>query len=220
MSFNNLYRRPDNLLHGTTTIGLVCKDGVVLAADTRATSGFFVAHKNTRKIYEIDRHLGITITGTVADCQKIADYLKFYANLYKVEEVRPMPIQSAARLAANILYSTRMYPMIADVLVAGLDSMGPSIFNVDPLGSLTQEKYVSTGSGSPVAYGLLETDYKESISVEEAVNLAVRAVVAAIRRNIGTGDGFNVVAISNRGFQEYSLQDKQRILTSLNLTLT
>lgn len=220
MSFSSRFRVPDNVVRGTTTVGLVCKDSVVLSADTRATSGFFVAHRNTRKIYEIDRHLGITISGVVADCQKIADYLKFYANLYRVEEVKPMPIQSAARLTANILYSTRLYPMIADVMVAGLDINGPSIFNVDPLGSLTQEKYVSTGSGSPVAYGLLETDYKESMSVEEAINLAVRSVVAAIRRNIGTGDGFNVVSIGKKGFYEYSLQDKQRILSTLNLTLT
>ncbi len=201
---------------GTTTVGLVCKDGVVLATDTRAIAGnYFIAHRRVKKIIKIDEHLGLTIAGVVADAQNIVDILKYYAGLYKIERKTPMPIKSAARLAANVFFSSRFYPYIADILVGGYDSNGPSIFNVDLFGSVNEEKYVSTGSGSPVAYGILESEYKEGISVEEGIKIAIKAVNAAILRNAGTGDGFDVCVIDSKGFRELSLKEKQEYIKEI-----
>src|SRR4030043_350711 len=91
------------VLKGTTTIGVVCKDGVILASDTRVTMGYYIAHKSGKKVYKIDDHLGMTIAGTVADAQKVVDILTANAKLYKISMNRPMPVSSAARLIANSL---------------------------------------------------------------------------------------------------------------------
>src|SRR5512136_2145717 len=105
MSQNNV---ADQLvLKGTTTIGVVCKNGVILASDTRVTMGFFVAHKYGKKVYKIDDHLGMTIAGSVADAQRTVDILIANAQLYKLEMGRPIPVSSAARLVANLLFSAR-----------------------------------------------------------------------------------------------------------------
>ncbi|MFB0567243.1 MAG: proteasome subunit beta, partial [Candidatus Bathyarchaeia archaeon] len=143
-------------LKGTTTIGIICRDGVILASDTRVTMGYFVAHKKGKKIYQIDDHMAMTISGVVADAQRTVDILKVNAQLYKLEIGRPMPISAAARLIANLLFSARLAPMITQALIGGVDDSGPHVFSIDPFGSLTEEKCVATGSGSPIAYGVLE----------------------------------------------------------------
>src|SRR5512135_183973 len=155
------------VLKGTTTIGVVCKDGVILASDTRVTMGFFVAHKYGKKVYRIDDHLGMTIAGTVADAQRVVDILIANAQLYRINLNRPMPVNSAARLVANLLFSARYVPLATQVLVGGIDEAGAHVFNLDPFGSLTEEKSVSTGSGSPIAYGILEDKYHEGMTITE-----------------------------------------------------
>ena len=105
MSQNN--SASELVLKGTTTIGVVCKDGVILASDTRVTMGYYVAHKFGKKVYKIDNHLGMTIAGTVADAQRVVDILTANAQLYKINLNRPMPVSSAARLVANLLLQNR-----------------------------------------------------------------------------------------------------------------
>lgn len=204
-------------LHGTTTVGLICSDGVVLATDTRAILGtYFIAHTHVRKIAKVDEHLAMTIAGGVADAQGVVDTIRYNANIYKLERKEPMPVKSAARLASNVFFSARLYPLIADVLVGGHDKEGPGLYNVDLFGSLTQESFICTGSGSPVAYGILEAEYSEGMKVKEAALIAIKAVNAAIRRNAGTGDGIDVIAIDSSGFREYEAAEKQKILASFS----
>ena len=136
------------VLKGTTTLGVVCKDGVILASDTRVTMGFYIAHKHGKKVYKIDDHLGMTIAGTVADAQKVVDILTANAHLYRIDMNRPIPVGSAARIIANLLFSARYIPLSTQVLIGGVDDTGPHVFNLDPYGSLTEEKSVATGSGS------------------------------------------------------------------------
>ena len=139
-------------LKGTTTVGVVCTDGVILSSDTRVTMGYFVAHKKGKKIYQIDDHLAMTISGSVADAQRVVEVLKVNAKLYKLNNNRPIPIKAASRLVANLLFSARLAPLLAQILVGGVDSTGSHVFSLDPFGSLTEEKCVATGSGSPIAY--------------------------------------------------------------------
>jgi len=197
---------------GTTTVGVVCKDGVILASDTRVTMGFYVAHKHGKKVYQIDDHLAMTIAGSLADAQKAVDVLTTNAKLYKIELGRPLPISSAARLLANLLFSARYVPLLAQVLVGGLDDTGPHIFSIDPFGSLTEEKCVSTGSGSPVAYGILEDKYKDGVSVKEMLPVIVKAVDAAMKRDSASGDSFNVAVIDAKGYRDLTDKEKKQLL--------
>jgi proteasome beta subunit len=202
------------VVKGTTTIGVVCKDGVILASDTRVTMGFYVAHKFGKKVYKIDDHLGITIAGTVADAQRVVDILIANAQLYKINLNRSMPISAAARLIANLLFSARYVPLATQVLIGGLDETGPHVFNLDPFGSLTEEKSVATGSGSPIAYGVLEDKYREDMSVEELLPTIIKAVNVAMKRDVASGNNYNITVIDKNGYRELTDEEKSKLLSS------
>lgn len=199
-------------LKGTTTIGVVCKDGVILASDTRVTMGFYVAHKHGKKIYKIDEHLAMTIAGNVADAQRAVDILTANAQLYRLEVGRPLPVNSAARLIANLLFSARYAPLVTQVLIGGVDDTGPHVFSLDPFGSLTEEKCVATGSGSPIAYGVLEDKYREDLPVKDVLPVIVRAVDSAMKRDAASGDSFNVAVIDGSGYRELTDEEKKQLL--------
>ena len=200
------------VLKGTTTIGIVCKNSVVLASDTRVTMGSYVAHKRGKKIYRIADHLAMTISGSVADAQRTVDVLTANAQLYKLNIGRPMPISSAARLIANLLFSSRYAPLIAQVLIGGVDDTGPHVFSLDPFGSLTEEKCVATGSGSPIAYGVLEDKFKEDMSAEQILPVIVKAVGSAMKRDAASGDSFNIAVIDEKGYRELTEGEKKELL--------
>ena len=202
----------EKILHGTTTVGIKAKDGVVLCADMRASAGYFIANNNTMKIQKIDDHAGMTMAGGVADAQNITDILRYHANLHRIQKQEPIPIKSLTRLTSLIFQQNRGYPFIADILVGGYDKQGPALYNIDMFGSAEEKTYVTTGSGSPVAYGLLEEEYHKDLSVEDAKVLALRAVKAAITRNIGTGDGINISIIDKNGFRLLSKEQKKAII--------
>jgi proteasome beta subunit len=202
------------VLKGTTPIGVVCTDGVILASDTRVTMGYYVAHKFGKKVYKVDDHLGMTIAGTVADAQRVVDILTANAKLYKINMNRPMPVSSAARLVANILFNNRYVPLSTQVLVGGIDETGPHVFNLDPYGSLMEEKSVSTGSGSPVAYGILEDKYREGLTIKEVLPTIAKAVNAAMNRDVASGNSYNITVIDANGYKELSEQEKRELLSN------
>ncbi|HEX2067598.1 MAG TPA: proteasome subunit beta [Nitrososphaeraceae archaeon] len=202
----------EQIKKGTTTCALTCTDGVVLAADTRASAGFFIADRHVMKIQKVDRHLGMTIAGGVADAQNLVDVMRYNANIYRISNREIMPVNSAARLCSNVLFNQRYFPYYVQIILAGYDNKsGGQIYNIDLFGSMTSEKYISTGSGSPVAYGYLESEYKEGSSVNEAYKIAIQAVAAAIRRNSGTGDNINAVIIDKDGYRELSKEVKEAV---------
>ena len=203
----------DLILRGTTTVGVVCKDGVALATDTRVTMGYFVAHKRGKKVYRLDDHLAITIAGVVADAQNVVDILKANVSLFKITNGRPIPVSATARLAANMLFRARFLPLTLQAIIAGVDSEGPHIFSLDLFGSITEEKkFFATGSGSPIALGILEDEYKENLTVEEAIPLVIRAVTAAMKRDAASGDSFDVAVITKYGYKELSEDEKTKYL--------
>ncbi|HET6800763.1 MAG TPA: proteasome subunit beta [Nitrososphaeraceae archaeon] len=202
----------EQIKKGTTTCALTCTDGVVLAADTRASAGFFIADRHVMKIQKVDRHLGMTIAGGVADAQNLVDVMRYNANIYRISNREVMPVNSAARLCSNVLFNQRYFPYYVQIILAGYDNKdGGQIYNIDLFGSMTSEKYISTGSGSPVAYGYLESEYKEASSVNESYKIAIQAIAAAIRRNAGTGDNINVVIIDKDGYRELSKEVKEAV---------
>jgi proteasome beta subunit len=204
------------ILKGTTTVGVVCKDGVILGTDTRATMGNYIASKNAKKVYQITDHLAMTIAGGVAVAQRVVEILKVNATLYELEKNRYMPVQSAARLVQTLLFSYREVgaPLPMQAIVGGFDETGPHIYNLDPYGSLTEETMLSTGSGSPYAYGVLESQFKEDKTVKEMLKVVVRAVDSAMKRDVASGDNFDIAVISKKGFKELSQEEKKEILNS------
>ena len=202
----------DQIKKGTTTCALTCTDGVALAADTRASAGFFIADRHVMKIQKVDKHLGMTIAGGVADAQNLVDIMRYNANIYRLTNRELMPVKSAARLCSNVLFNQRFYPYYVQIILAGYDNkVGGQIYNIDLFGSMTSEKFISTGSGSPVAYGYLESEFKDNLSVNESYRIAIQAIAAAIRRNAGTGDNINAVIIDKDGYRELSKEKKEAV---------
>ena len=200
---------------GTTTVAAVCSDGVILATDTRATMGNYVASKNAKKVYKITDRLAMTIAGGVAVAQRVVDILKVNAQLFELEKARPMPVSAAARLVSNVLFSNRSVgmPLPLQAIIGGFDETGPHIFNLDPFGSLTEERVVSTGSGSPFAYGVLEDRYQEGSTVAEMKPIVVKAVDSAMKRDVASGDSFDVAVITSEGYRELTQEEKRALLS-------
>jgi len=198
-------------LKGTTTVGLVCSDGIVLAADKRATMGYFVANREVEKIFQIDDTLGVTVAGSVGDAQTLVRYMKYEAQLYKLNYGKLMSVSAATTLLSNILAQYKFAPFYVQILVGGFDDK-PRIFNLDPVGGVTEEKFVSTGSGSPVAYGLLEDAFKEDKAVKDNLKIALRALSAAMKRDVGTGDGIDLVSIGPGEFKRYDKETIKKLL--------
>ncbi len=202
----------DKILHGTTTVGIRTGDGVVLCADMRASAGYFIANNDTMKIQRIDAHAGLTLAGGVADAQNIVDILRYNANMHRLQNGLAIPIRSLARLTSLIFHQNRGYPFMADILVGGYDGSGPALYNIDMFGSVEAKPFVTTGSGSPVAYGVLEDEYREDMTIDDAKRMAMTAVKAAIVRNIGTGDGINVAVMDKDGFRLLADEQKRAVI--------
>jgi proteasome beta subunit len=202
----------EQIKKGTTTCALTCKDGVVLAADTRASAGFFIADRQVMKIQKVDRHLAMTIAGGVADAQNLVDIMRYNSNLYRIQNKELMPAKSASRLCSNVLFNQRFFPYYVQIIMAGYtEEEGSQIYNIDLFGSMTTEKFISTGSGSPVAYGYLESEYRDDMSVKDAYKVAMQSIAAAIRRNAGTGDNINVVIIDKDGYSALTKEEKAAV---------
>jgi proteasome beta subunit len=191
------------VLHGTTTVGLVTKDAAIVAADKRASSGTYVAHKAVKKIVRISDHAVLTTAGLVADTQVLASLLRVKATEYSLVNKAKIPVKSLAAYLSLLLNTYKYVPFIVQFILAGYDDR-PRLFNIELFGDYTEEKYTVTGSGSPVAVGVLESEYREDMSEEEAVALAVKAVRSSIRRDVFTGEAVDVAIVRPNGIEERS----------------
>jgi proteasome beta subunit len=205
----------EELKKGTTTLGMVCKDGVVLATERRATMGTLIAHKTTQKLFKIDENLGLTVAGLVGDAQVLARYLSAEVELYKLKRNASMSVKAASTLMANILSGRRYFPYWVALVIGGMDSDGGHVYSLDAAGGAIEDKYVTTGSGSPYVYGVLEDNYKDGISTSDGINLAIRALNAAMKRDAASGDGMDVAVISKKEYNQLSedeIQDRKKKL--------
>ena len=194
-------------LQGTTTLGLVVKDGVVLVADKRATTGFYIAHKKVKKILKIDDRVALTTAGLVADAQFLASYLKYEAQNYKLSTGKPIHIRTLASTLSLILNSSKFFPYIVQLLLGGYDAYeGPKLFAIEWFGDLTEEKYTATGSGSPVALGVIESEYRYDLRIEDAVKLGLKALTSALKRDPWSGEGYDVAVITKEGIREFTFK--------------
>lgn len=198
----------EQFLTGATTVGVVCKNGVVLASEKRVAYGFAVLSKAGRKVFSITDHIGVAFAGLVSDMLAIVRALAAEARLYALDHGKKMPINSASKLLANILYSSRYYPLIAETLIGGVDENGPKLYVLDAVGSLIEDKYAALGTGAQVAIGIVESAYREDMDVEAGRELVAKAIKSAIERDAVSGDGIDVLVITGQGTREYFVPAK------------
>ncbi len=192
-------------MKGTTTVGIVFETGVVLASEKRATMGYLISNKTAKKIYQVAPRIGLTTAGGVGDAQQLARLMTVEANLYEIRRGKRISVQAASTLLSNILHGNRMYPFYVQLLIGGVDETGPVLFSVDAVGGTGREDgIVATGSGSPMAYGVLEDRYTMGMDERTAIELAIRALRSAIKRDAGSGEGVAVVVITEDSYHELS----------------
>lgn len=200
----------DKLKTGTTTVGIVCKDGVIVAADKKATMGYLVASKKFKKIFQITDNMAITTAGSVGDAQALVRLLKAEMRLYELQE-KTLTVKAASTLLANVLRSSykSFIPELVQLTLAGYDDRGPQLYTLDPGGGVSDEdEYSFTGSGSVIAVGVLEDLFKKGMSIEEGKQVLIRALKAAKERDINTGGiGMDIAVITKKGI-EFSSTEK------------
>ncbi|MEM3670510.1 MAG: proteasome subunit beta [Thermoprotei archaeon] len=187
-----------NVRKGTTTVGIKCRDGVVLAADKRATAGYAVANKEVVKIAKVTDFCAGTIAGTVSEAFEIMHTLRAEAALYAVRTERPISVKGIASLASEILNSQKFYSLPVQLILGGYDTE-PRLFMIDFFGSLSEESFIASGSGSPVAVGVLRNAYTDTLDVQKGVELAAQAVNAAIGWDPASGEGITLVTVDSSG---------------------
>lgn len=198
---------------GTTTVGILCDGGIVLASESRATMGSFIASSTAKKIYQVDDLAGLTTAGVVGDAQSLVRMVQVEARLYRMQRGEPLTIKAITSMLSNILASRRYFPFMVQLIMSGVDRYGPKIFSLDALGGQIEERsIVSTGSGSPTAYGVLEALYKPGISIEDGTVLAARAIKNAIKRDSASGDKIELVRITKDKYEEVGDPELEEIM--------
>ncbi len=197
----------DLMKTGTTTVALQCKDGVVLAADKRATSGYLISYKKFDKIINISDNIAVTVAGTVSDVQLLAKYIKAELKLKLIRTERESTVKEAANLLAMLVYNNirklSLIPGISHFIVGGKDESGFHVYDLSPDGSILEvDDYISSGSGSVMVYGVLETLYKKNMPVDEGIKLAAKSINAAVQRDIASGNGIDIVTITKDGVKK------------------
>ncbi len=205
------------LKSGTTTVGIVCKDGVVLAADKRATSANYIVDKKAKKIHKINDRMALTTAGTVSDIQLLVKYLKAELKLKELRAAREPSVKESANLLAGMVYQNirklSMIPGLSHFLFAGYGSEGPHLYDLFADGSLTEvDEFVASGSGSVFALGVLETLYSKEMKMDDAIKLAVKSINAAVQRDSASGEGIDVIQITKDGVKEvFSKEIKEKL---------
>ncbi len=191
---------------GATTIGLVCKDGVILASEKRVSYGYLIVSKGGKKVFKITGNIGAACAGLVSDMQILIREVDAYANLFSLDVGRPISVKAASKLMSNLLFNRRLAPLITQTIVGGIDEEGASLYVLDLLGSVIPDKYAVVGSGTEIAIGVIEEGYKENMSMDEAKDLVIRAIKSAISRDIMSGDGIDFLMITKEETAEESIK--------------
>ena len=190
---------------GATAIGITCGDGIVLAAEKRVSYGNFVVNKNTKKVFAITHNVAAACAGMVADMQVLVRQVTALSKIRRLEIRRDVATNSIAKLMSVIMFERRYFPLLTQVVVGGTDP-SPQIYTLDPLGSLLPDDYAAVGTGAEMALGVLDSEYKKDISIEVARNLAVKAIKSSIQRDSASGDGIDLVIITDKGIQEDTIK--------------
>jgi len=198
---------------GTSTIGITFDGGVVVGADHRATMGHFIANKSVQKVFQISNSIALTTAGLVGHAQSLSRTLASELRLYELKRDSPMTVKGAATLTANILVGR---PHHVQLLIVGVDKSGSSVYSIDAAGGSIPDVYCATGSGSPYMYGVLEDQYRDNMSREEALRVAAKSLLASAQRDAASGNGMDLAVITPKdGFKLLSEEELKSLLSSL-----
>ncbi len=195
MAFNEAY------IPGATVVGLVYKDGLVLGAERRVTLGGFIVSKVAKKTFKVTDSVGAACAGMIGDMQILIKELQSYVKIRELELRRPLPANSVAKLLSVIMFERRFAPMITQVMIGGIGAK-PGIWILDPLGSVIPDDYAAVGSGAEIAIGVIENAFTENLSESKAKEIAVKAIRSAIKRDVSSGDGVDLLFVSKDGIRE------------------
>lgn len=188
--------------YGATVVGIKSSKGVVLAAERRFSYGGYILSKAVRKVFKITDRIAIGGAGLMADIQAVNKIIQAEIKYYEISMNKPISIRSAAKLISNILYSYKFLPMLSELVVGGIDNEGFHLYVMDPLGSLIEDDYAAIGSGAPIAIGIIENAYDPDLDVNKIVEIAIQSVRTAISRDSMSGDGIDVILITDKGAEE------------------
>jgi len=189
---------------GATAVGISFNDGVLLASERRISFGNFVVNKNTKKTFVLTENVGAACAGMVADMNVLARQVAALSKIRRFETRRDLPTNSVAKLMSVIMFERRYFPLLTQVIVGGYD-VKPQIYTLDPLGSLLPDEYAAVGSGAEMALGVLDAQFNSKMNEEDARNLAIKSIRSSIQRDASSGDGIDILIISNKGKNEESI---------------
>lgn len=195
--------KSERLSTGTTTVGIVCKDGVILAADRRATAGNLIVDKKVDKVFQVSDNVAVTVAGNVSDIQLLTNYLRAELRLRRIRSGRTTTVKESAHLLSAWVYNIiRAQYGVCHFIMGGYDHER-ALYDIFPDGSLTKiDDFVASGSGSVIAYGLLEDAYSENMTVEQGKDLALRAINSALQRDSASGNGVTLFIIDKDGVRK------------------
>ncbi|MBO77314.1 MAG: proteasome subunit beta [Gemmatimonadetes bacterium] len=198
---------------GTSTIGITFDGGVVVGADHRATMGHFIANKSVQKLFKISDSVALTTAGLVGHAQSLSRTLAAELRLYELKRGKPMTVKGAATLTANILVGR---PHYVQLLIVGVDESGSSVYSIDSAGGSIPDAYCATGSGSPYMYGVLEDQFSDGMTQDEALRVAAKALLASAQRDAASGNGMDLAVITaDGGFEQLSEDEVTNLLSTI-----
>ncbi|MBN1801935.1 MAG: proteasome subunit beta [Candidatus Lokiarchaeota archaeon] len=197
------------MVPGAAGVAIKCKDGVVLANDNRATWGYTVSNKNTKKVFKITENIGMTAYGLIGDYQMLVKILRAQANLYTLDAGDKITTKSMGKMVSNFLYSRKMYPLYTNLVIAGVDDDGPKLYTLDAIGSLIPDDYGTTGTSMLLSIGILEAEYKPDLTVAQGEKLVEKTVRNSIKRDAMSGNGIDILTITASGAKEKFIEIKE-----------
>lgn len=197
------------MVPGAAGVAIKCKDGVVLGNDNRATWGYTVTNKTTKKVFKITENIGLAAYGLIGDFQMLVKILRAQANLYELDSGSKISTKSMGKMVSNYLYSRKMFPLYTNLVIAGMDEDGPQLYTLDAIGSLIPEDYGTTGTGMLLSIGILEADYKTDMTVAQGEKLVEKAIRSTINRDAMSGNGIDILTITKSGPKEKHIEVKE-----------
>jgi len=188
---------------GATAVGITYDNGVVIASEKRIAYGNFLVSKTTKKTFQLTPNVGAAFAGLVADMQILALQISALAKIRKMELKREVPPNSIAKMISNMMYERRFFPFLTQIIIGGIIDK-PSIYTLDPLGSVLPDEYAAVGTGAETALGVLDPQFKEKMTEKEAIELAKKAVKSATLSDSFSGDGIDFLVINKEGAKEFS----------------
>lgn len=192
---------------GATAIGISYSEGIILAAEKRVSYGNFVVNKNTKKTFPVTEYVGAACAGMIADMQVLVRQVTALAKIRKLETKRVVATNSIAKLMSVIMFERRFFPLLTQVVVGGIQER-PQIYTLDPLGSVLPDDYAAVGSGAEMALGVMDAEYTQGMSEDNARNLVIKAIKSSILRDSSSGDGIDLLTITKNDLREDLLPAK------------